>query len=77
MIEDRPTRLALMAHVQKLARLACNCEDEDRRLDAIRSLGAMALLIGPKGGDGDGDGEAVAAAVIAEVISLADFAKAA
>ena len=42
---DHEVAKAFAAHVRKLTELGCSCPDEDRRLDAIRSLGAMALLI--------------------------------
>lgn len=36
---------AFSEHVEKLVLLGTKCPDEDRRLDAIRSLAGMALLI--------------------------------
>lgn len=41
---DKETAKALAAHIRKLTKLATNSKDEDRRLDAVRSLGAMALI---------------------------------
>jgi hypothetical protein len=52
---DMATAESFNEHVRKLMRLALECEDEERRSDAIRSLSCMALLKdGSPGGPGGG-----------------------
>lgn len=67
---DDETREAFIAHVRKLQSLAVECPDEDRRLDAVRSLGVMVLLIGETEPPNPGDTQD-------NVILIADYLKAA
>lgn len=57
---DAATRAAFVAHVRKLESLSINCEEEERKEDAVRSLACMALLAeGFRPSDPDGGCEVV------------------